>query len=522
MLIYNDREEGDVYTMNYLKRAIYSIKQKLIKNILITLIFSVIFTVTIGAIVLYTTSQAQIEYMKSSIGNSVTLKNSSFWNKYTNTATPSWIFDEEIPGIFIDSEYVDRYNMASFTSIDLKNIKGVYEGEADSEFDFLLVRNSNTQLYMVVDSAFEAAFSVNGYRLVEGEHFTQADFDRDVCIISEQLAEKNNLKLGDKIEIQNIYMKNVPIIDVEIIGIFSAPESDYVKGVGYRPEEIIFAPLGMDMKLTPQAEGTARGYVTVYLKNMEEIEAFIAETKAKINISEVRESHFKTPVSEARPEKLGSLSGDDFADYISANPIYNLNIDREWYNMLAGPIEKVNVLAGVMTIAMLTAALIIIVLISILSLKGRKKEFGVLLSMGESRPKVVAQIAVEIFVPIMVAMIIGIFAGVAVGVPVVENMAESTYTQQTVLQQGKNDITTYAHRAQSGYSREILLGSAWLDLISRSSYDVLVPPIAKAQVNSFAVLIYVILVTILVFISIIIQMVSVLRIKPARILTGKG
>ena len=508
--------------MNYLKRAIYSLKQKLIKNILINLIFSVIFTVTIGAIVLYTTSQVQIEYMKSSIGNAVTLRKSAFFNKYTAEFTPNWIIDEEIPNIFIDSEYVDRYNTAAYSLIDLKNIKGVYEGEVDPEFDFLLEENLDAILYTVVDSAFEAAFSVNGYHLIEGKHFTQADFDRYVCIISEQLAEKNNLKLGDEIEIQNPYGINMPIIGVKIIGIFSAPESNYIKGVGYRPEEIIFAPLGMDMKLTPQAEGTARGYVTVYLKNMEEIEAFIAETKAKINISEVRESHFKTPVSEARPEKLGSLSGDDFADYISANPIYNLNIDREWYNMLAGPIEKVNVLAGVMTIAMLTAALIIIVLISILSLKGRKKEFGVLLSMGESRAKIVTQIAIEIFVPIMAAMIIGVFAGVAVGVPVVEGMAESTYTQQAVLQQGENDIITYAHRAQSGYSRDVLMGSAWLDLISRSSYDVLVPPIAKAQVNNFAVLIYVILVKTLVFISIIIQMVSILRIKPARILTGKG
>jgi len=378
-------------------------------------------------------------------------------------------------------------------------------------------------LYTVVDSAFEAAFSVNGYHLIEGKHFTQADSDRDVCIISEQLAEKNNLKLGDKIEMENIYVKNVPFIDVEIIGIFSAPESDYIKGFGYRPEEIVFVPLGFNPKFDPRIGGvSAVGYVTAYLKNMEDIDAFIDETKAKINISEVRKSHFKTPVSEARPEEFVNLSGDDFADYISANPIYNLNIDREWYNMLAGPIEKVNVLAGVMTIAMLTAALIIIVLISILSLKGRKKEFGVLLSMGESRTKIVSQIAVEIFVPIMLAMVIGIFAGITVGIPVVENMAESTYTQQAVLQQGENDMVTYAHRAQSGYSRDVLMGSAWADLIYRSSYDVLVPPIAKAQVDNFAVLIYVVLVTSLVFISIVIQMVSVLRIKPARILTGKG
>ena len=508
--------------MNYLKRAIYSLKQKLIKNILITLIFSVIFTMTIGALVLYTTSQAQIEYMRSSIGNAVTLKRAPFWHKYTNSAPPNWIFDEEIPGIFIDSEYVDRYNTAAFSLIDLKNIKGVYEGEIDPEFDFLLEENLDAILYTVVDSAFEAAFSVNGYYLVEGKHFTRADFDRDVCIISEQLAEKNNLKLGDKIEMQNPYGKNQPIIDVEIIGIFSAPESNYIKGAGHSPEEIIFAPLGMDMKLTPQAESTARAYVTAYLKNMEDIDAFIDETKDKINISGIRESHFEKPVSEAIPEEFVNLSGDEFADYIYKNPIYNLHIDREWYNMLAGPIEKVNVLAGVMTIAMLTAALIIIVLISILSLKGRKKEFGVLLSMGESKTKVAVQIAIEIFVPIMVAMIIGVFAGVAVGVPIVENMAESTYTQQAVLQQGENDIITYAHRSQSGYSRETLLGSAWMDLFLRSSYDVLVPPIAKAQVDNFAVLIYVVLVTTLVFISIIIQMVSVLRIKPARILTGKG
>jgi len=509
--------------MNYLKRAIYSIKQKLIKNILITLIFSVIFTVTIGAIVIYTTSNDKLEYMKKNIGNSVTLMAPFFTERYTNRLIGTMVSDETVEK-FIDSEYADSYNYASYALVKFTNIKPIYMEEREK--NIMYWGGEDVTAYMPVDSSGDIAFTIGGYHLVNGRHFTIEDENKNVCIISEQLAEENGLKLGDTFRIENINPRRLEYKpEVEIIGIFSAPESDYMKGIAYRPEEIIFMPYNMSNgEISSPEDKNNVSWVSVFLKDIKDLEAFIEETKEKFNILNVYESHFDKN-HKASPPEMDDLEGLDLfemGDYFYENPIYNIEIDREWYEMVAKPIEKVNTLAGMMTIAMIVSAVIILSLISILSLKGRKKEFGVLLSIGESRAKVVGQIMLETMLPVLIASLIGIGMGMLTGIPLVEGLSNDVYSQNAVQQQGVNDVTTYAHISQNNVSREILAGAAFIDLIFRLSYNVIVAPQPLIEINKVSIIAYILLSVALVFISIVIQMVSVLRIKPARILTGKG
>ena len=60
---------------------------------------------------------------------------------------------------------------------------------------------------------------------------------------------------------------------------------------------------------------------------------------------------------------------------------YQLIRNKEWYEMVAKPVEKLNRLIGYMIVGFVTAGILLFGILTSLSVKGRKREIGILLSM---------------------------------------------------------------------------------------------------------------------------------------------
>lgn len=68
-------------------------------------------------------------------------------------------------------------------------------------------------------------------------------------------------------------------------------------------------------------------------------------------------------------------------------------------------------ISTIMVVGIIIVGAVILSLILVLNLKGRKFEIGVLLSLGEQKAKVILQMALETLIPVIIAFTISIAAG---------------------------------------------------------------------------------------------------------------
>ena len=90
---------------------------------------------------------------------------------------------------------------------------------------------------------------------------------------------------------------------------------------------------------------------------------------------------------------------------------YTLDANDQLYKQMVGPIENVGSFSKTLVLTVSIAGAMILVLIIALSLKDRKYEIGVLLSLGESKIKVISQLVVEVLLIAVIAFGVSSFTG---------------------------------------------------------------------------------------------------------------
>lgn len=517
--------------MNWLKRSVFSICRNWWKNLLLVLLFTALFAVAVGSLTLYGTTKAQTDHLQKALGNAVTLKGVSFSFRgdgggFRMVATH---LQEDVVKAFVDSGSVEAYNFAEAQFLTFPEAEGVYqEYWKDVGAMSSMSPNYTVMGYAAVDTSLDQAFTVYGFQLEEGEHLSSGTMQEPVCLISRQFAERNGFAVGDSFQVQSATVPDAPLLSLKVLGIFTAPNSDTQKGSGWRPEDMIFfSPSAFYASARGEEKdmsfsGGSSQFVTVYLKSPDDVEAFVEEVQQKLPIRNVLQSHFDRLTKEPVPEEYAGMDGIEALSRLEADPQYDLVLDREWYGMVGKPLERVRDLAGVIAIVMLGAILLILSLASVLMLKGRKLEMGTLLAMGEKKSKVAGQQAVEAFLPLLFAMLLGLFLGVAAGSPLVENLCNGVYEQSAAISQGENDLVKHAHTAQNKFSLDVYRSSYAVELLDRVGERVTVYPKAKATLDRWSLTMYLLLTSGVSLLAVLVQAVSVLRLKPARILTGKG
>ena len=512
--------------MNYIKRAYYSICYRKVKVILMIIMFSATFTVVISGLMMFTTSNKIIENLKKSVANSITLKPILIIDK-SKGAYMYYTVDPTDMSTFSDSKYVDKYNYYSGDHVEFINIKK-YIGD-EKKYNEMLNKRKNHDyfydgsIYALIDSTYDVAFTVNGYELIEGRHITEKDSGKKVCLISQELAELNQLKLGDVIQVKsNIY--NSMEYSLTIIGFFSTPVGEYLTGTGSSPSEIIFMPNGtLNSYLT--GNGLKNAQIIngcVYLKKLSDLNDFIEEIKNKLNIRNVQDSHFGNNLGEI-PDEFAGWDPQKVVDYYIKNHYYDLQIDREWYEMVALPIENVNRMNGILVEGIIIGATAIVILLNVLSLKGRKREIGVLLAMGEIKYKVIGQFLLEEFIPIFIAASIGLYIGTTSGVSFIKGFSDMVYNQkeEEVFDNNQQAIHSYMQEYENlgdyGWNHH---GAG--DLNQKRSSRIIIQDKVTPKMDITTIITYMAATFGLIFLVLVIQIFSIVRLKPTLILTGKN
>ncbi|MDE6389424.1 MAG: ABC transporter permease [Lachnospiraceae bacterium] len=251
---------------------------------------------------------------------------------------------------------------------------------------------------MSMDSNFLSgnAFITDGRMIKEGEE--------DVCIISAELADINQLEIGDRLRFGNCHDKeNSTAYVAEIVGIYQVnqPIVPYMFGDTYRSENIIFTDLDFPEKVDGKAGDPL--YAQAYFK--------IADVNEYETVKE------RVIGVDIAWERYDLIDNNGNMNTLSAN--FN---EMEKYS---------SILVGVIFVA----SLIILFLIFQFWMKSRDREIGIMLSMGTPKIQIIAQIMTEAFMVAAVALSISFLAA-----PMMSDLTADYLVKQQIQSAEEQDL----------------------------------------------------------------------------------
>ena len=224
----------------------------------------------------------------------------------------------------------------------------------------------------VLDSSLLPDFRSGKFTLLSGKHLTAADRDKEKLLIEERLARKNGLKVGDRITLTGNDEKTTA--DFTVAGIYRdpRPETEPEPENYLSPANLLYGTVGGISALESEGKGTLQvGKATFLLQDADEQSAF--------------------------KEKAKRIAG-------SALDGFELDANDKAVQQMTGPLKSIRSTATVAMWLMGIAGAAVLVLLVNLAVKQRRKEYGVLLAMGEKKSKLITQQALEIVLVAAVAI----------------------------------------------------------------------------------------------------------------------
>ncbi|HHK5536835.1 TPA: ABC transporter permease [Bacillus mobilis] len=391
--------------MNFMKRAILSLKKRIGTSLILMAVFLIVTNLVLSGFTIQNASKKAADAARKKLGADVTLgldfdKLGQKAQETGETPKPPQLDTKEIDQL-AKSKYVKDYNYIANTfgiSDGLKLVGASDEEEGKGKAGMAAVRggsSSGTEIDMnasfmiegVRKTALQESFKNGKSKIIDGKPITEQMKDQNVALMEKRLAELNNLKVGDKVKVQSGDKKET--LEIEIIGIYETNE----QAMGQQappimdPANKLYMPHSTMKKLEVD-QGISSVQVVYFLNDPQYIDAFKKEAK-KSNI--------------------------DF-NY------YKLDAHDSLYKQMIGPIENISSTSQMIIYIVSIAGAIILGLIIMLSIKGRRKEMGILLSIGEKRWKLMAQFVVEVVCVAILAFGLSITTGAKVSQYIGDNL----------------------------------------------------------------------------------------------------
>lgn len=354
------------------------------------------------------------------------------------------------------------------------------------DIDMANVVSPDLTVVGVSNYTLDEKFSNSDYVLVEGEGITSDLETENATMIEESLADVNEIKVGDTIKITA--SNDGDKIKLKVVGIYKAENvtTSNMSGMGvsldYNRLYVKYdKALAIKEKASEETEGTTAMFRGV-TNSSSGIDEVVFKVDDPANIDEVLEFAKTTDI--------------DFEKF-------KLDANTEEYEEMIEPLENVASFAKILVAIVTIAGALIIMLILMLWIKERTYETGILLSLGESKLKIVMQYALEVLLIAIVAFTLSIFTGNIISEKVGDILLEkeiSTISEENQEQPNRGGGRFEMMQGQNQNAEVI------------SEIDVSVNLEIIMQLYGFGVLI--------VLISSIIPTMLVFRYKPKKILSS--
>jgi len=376
--------------MYIIQNALKNVARNKGRNILLAAIIFAIIATTVVTLMITNTSDRIIDEYKGQFGVEVTIERNTqtFVDmRQRGEASLGITISNEQYIAFAESDLLQRSEIMNSTMVYSEMLTAIGQsGDLSAGNGYAIAPTMQLQGNNWGD------FN-NGHRVLlpGGSMPTQAG----ECIISEELAELNDISVGDHIQLNEAVMEFAASL-----GIPSTVYNLVVTGIYFCSAESVSTWGGTVM--TRQNEvltvaGTMPGASIIaryYLNHPSDLEAFEQELRAK-----------------------------------GLHTIFDVKTDEHLYNAIVGPVEGMRGIVMTFMIVVLILGAIILILLSSIAIRERKYEIGVLRAMGMKKAKVALGLWFEMIIITVFCLIIGIIAG---------SLAAQPISNELLAQQSEN------------------------------------------------------------------------------------
>lgn len=396
------------------------------RNMLVGAIIFAIITTTVIALCINNTTKGIIDDYKDRFGSEVFLSPNmdKFMSSEGGAKTSMLTVDQYIE--YSKSDYIKEFLMSVSQEIAGDKIKAVDEKPVPDGIDVGGTGGEGGDAYvnpkMILKGNTWEDFDKGSRKVVDGRMVES----NDECLISKEVAELNNLSVGDTVTFKGstgTSSGNLRTMSYEftISGIYFDATDEYAgagkNSLSNRRNEVLTTTEGVTNALNPGDSGL--GVTTQY---------FLKDP-----------SMLSTYESELRDKGL--------SDY------YDVKTDEAGYDKVVGPVEGLRNISISFMIIVLILGSVILILLSSIAIRERKYEIGVLRAMGMKKRKVALGLWAESLIVTTLCLFIGLGAGALISQPVTNTLlagqienAQAAENAQSIGGQfyygGMNDSTT--------------------------------------------------------------------------------
>ena len=375
--------------MNFIKRAAWSLLARKGRSLIMLGLFTVISTLVLSGFLLQSAAAQSTANAKSQIGADATLQldvqklaQSGAFSGSLGAGQTLYTNEANKVG---KSPLVQSFNYTVEESTHAKGLKPVVNVPAPANLPAEL-KDDSLPLTGTLDSSQMAEFKGGKYTIAGGRGIVAADAVRNVVLVEQRFAAKNHLKVGDKITLTATDPTTSSItLPFTVIGIFDNPAKSpttWVMPQG-EPGNQLYIPVDAAGRLDPGDLQNGAMRITAAVFTLKD------------------------------PGTLSQLNAVAKAAGIDMNT-FSLTLNDTTYQQLVGPIQNTSRFAGLGVWLVSIAGAVILGLLVAMAVKDRRKELGILLSLGERKWRLVAQQVVEIGAIALLALGFSVLAGQAI------------------------------------------------------------------------------------------------------------
>lgn len=391
--------------MTVFKRAVLYVWRKRSRTITLFIIFLCVSTLILSGFTILDASEDTSKELRESTGSGFTLKQNLANASKKQLKSGSYMLEQDgiSEKMLRDIALIDGikgYNAKSNSIPDLQDDQK--KGRSTIVFSDMFATDpflkNAVSAQGSIDSSYDSFFTERKFALTEGRHINKND--KNKIIISNELAKKYNYKIGDTLylgisdaladaEKAEGFKVEKNSVGFEIVGLFDIKteqtDSAYSQFFGGEDAaggkelmsqyELYENYMFCDMNGFKDIWSTYPSMHEQYSAGFADADFFVSDPKNLDNIL-------------AQVKKIKSVDWKNF----------EINVNDEVYQAASGSMNNVEKLVTTMIAAVIILATGIITLILSMWVKSRKKEAGVLMSVGITKGNIILQYLVETIV----------------------------------------------------------------------------------------------------------------------------
>ena len=352
-------------------RAILYSARKWKKTLLVFCLLLAITTLVLSGLAIADAQEEQAEEVRGTTGASFTVER--------NLSTGGWASGNS--GSYSTQEFISEEMLQKISSVDgvagydaaVVSMPSYYNDAGEELVNGNVINSYYT--YGSINTEYNQLFSSGRFELVEGSHITENV--KNGLIISKENAERNGIKIGDKVTGINDPNNGDPEVDMEIVGFFDivADKNDeatmYDASTLWDYADYAFCSYNAMKEMAVNYEDGSK---------LQEAHFFVEDAAQLDNVI-------------AEVQNISSINWDNFI--ITAND--------EVYQNISSALSDTGTLITTLIIVITAVSMVLIILILSMSIRSRKRETGILLAVGIAKPAVILQYVLETLLIAVVA-----------------------------------------------------------------------------------------------------------------------